>query len=237
MEMSKRTCFLKALFVLLPLVVAGSSLSAVQSQPAGKEEHTVKTEAINAAKAKAHLESEVKTNKKTKKMQEHLQGKGFKPANGEKDFFAQKTNYIDAKGQDVQIEVYVQNFVKGKSKNKVAQGQVVVTKKGTPRTTYDFYLDAVDGDFQGNIEEYYIDDATNTVKKANSWWSCVKAKIQNKCSTTCVGALVTCIGAPDWSSYLLCVSLKCGSCWLKWTACCTCNCSWSCEWACGCCKR
>jgi len=58
--------------------------------------------------------------------------------------------------------------------------------------------------------------------------------VRNKCASSCLSSLTTCLGA--FPVYLKCVIVKCGGCAVKCGACAACNCGFWCKWATGCCK-
>jgi len=58
--------------------------------------------------------------------------------------------------------------------------------------------------------------------------------VRNKCASSCLGSLTTCVGV--FPVYVKCVVVKCGGCAVKCGACAACNCGFWCKWATGCCK-
>jgi hypothetical protein len=116
----------------------------------------------------------------------------------------------------------------------IAQVEVV---SGGRSEVYSFALIAPEGDFE-NAEEYQVAETGEvlSVVAANSWWSCTKARVKDKCGSACLDALVSCPKS-SWVAYLGCLAVKCGGCFLKAGACCGCNCKWWCKWATGCCHR
>lgn len=140
----------------------------------------------------------------------------------------------DEEGQPVQeleFELLFREFEKPDSQDSAAVVTVTLTA-GQSTEEYNMLLVASAGNF-AQAREFTMEN--DQLVRANSWWTAVRDCLINKCGASCVGSLVTCSGT--WSAYLLCLAARCGGCWIKCTACATCNCKWWCKWGVGCCRR
>lgn len=133
--------------------------------------------------------------------------------------------------QEVEFELLVRSFGRAGSKDEAAVATVTITA-GANRDTYEMLLEAPGGNFAKALE-FKVE--RGQVIPAKSWWTATKTCIRNKCTSVCVGALLTCGGT--WAAYLGCVALRCGGCWVRCAACASCDCRWWCKWAAGCCNR
>ena len=168
-----------------------------------------------------------------------LVSKGFSAQTGAANVWGQRETYrTTSKGQrmDETYTLRVQDYAKPGSKDAAAIAQVEVVAGGRSEV-YSFSLIAPEGNFE-MAEEYQVGETGGivSVTKANSWWSCTKQRIKDKCGSACLSALTTC-PTSSWVAYLGCLAVKCGGCFLKAGACCGCNCKWWCKWATGCCHR
>jgi hypothetical protein len=161
-----------------------------------------------------------------------LTAESYKPVPHGPNAYAGWTNsYKSSDGKTATFELTLQSYKKPGSKDAAAVG-VVSVKSGRNSLAYRFVLVAPGGDFEKAVE--FKVGRANKVVMANSWWSCWKSCLRNRCSSACLGALATCSGS--WAAYFWCVVARCGGCVLGCSACCGCDCSWWCRWAVRCCN-
>jgi len=176
-----------------------------------------------------------KVDNEIKAIDAHLMGKGFSAQNqkGKKNFWGFRETYESQQSQDkkgkkgklkVIFTTQLQNYSKQGSNDAVALGQVTVTA-GENTETYSFFLLAPNGNLEA-MEEYKVDQNLN-ISRANSWWSCVKHSIKERCKS-CPRALAICLGTMNVVAYVSCVAVTCGWCVTSCMVCCTCNCRWYC---------
>ncbi len=213
----------------------GRGLSATTT-PADENKPT-KTQKLNSADVAKQFDQMRQTNNKVKAADDFLKQRGFSAKTGADDAMGESDTFKgkDDKGneQETTTTLKAQNYQKKGSKDAAAIAQIDVVA-GRETRSYSFVLIAPDGDIN-KAEEYAVEESGGKaqVGKANSWWSCTKARTQN-CGSTCVSALTSCWNG-SWVYYLGCLAVKCGWCYLKAAACCGCDCSWWCRWAVGCC--
>jgi hypothetical protein len=178
-----------------------------------------------------------------KKLQDEAKKKGYSAKDTAEETFAfrattrasgpvkapERAGAAAAAVQDVEVELVGQSMTKGRN-----QGAVVTctVKAGANEETYDFLLEAPNGQFERATESTIVG---NKVVAANSWWSAWVGCLRSRCASTCLSALWQCSGT--WTAYFWCVVGRCGGCVLRCAACATCDCSWWCRWATGCCDR
>lgn len=193
-----------------------------------------KSEVLKAKVVAKKFDALLKVDEGIKALDTHLIGKGFLAQKEVKNFWGRQEIYKD-KDKKLTYTVYLQDYIKKDSRDVVALGHVTL-RVGDRSETYSFYLLAPNGNFE-EMEEYQITKKLD-ILRANSWWSCVKARIKKKCPTVCLSALVTCLPtAVTVVGYVVCVAATCGRCALGSIACCSCDCGWTCSWAVGCCDR
>lgn len=178
-----------------------------------------------------HFKSLAKKDAKGKVLHGHLEEKGFKAVAGDKGVFGFTNTYRSTDGKSTTIDCRVQSY--NKTGGDTAAMVVVTASSGKNTEEYKCILVAPKGNID-KASEFKL-DARSRVVRAHSWWSCVKKYLKSKCATACITALVTCKG--DFVTYLACVAGLCGGCFLKYSACCSCNCKFWCKWAVGCCKK
>ena len=168
-----------------------------------------------------------------------LKNKGFVAQTKENNFWGVRETYKSKPKGGIEIEetysLQVRDYANPNSKDAAAVGRITVTASGRSEV-YSFALIAPEGNFS-RAEEYKVGEIAGKlqVAKANSWWSCLKQRLKDKCLSPCVTSLVSCGGSGSWAAYLACVAKECGGCFAKQAACCACNCKWWCKWATGCC--
>jgi hypothetical protein len=179
----------------------------------------------------------IKTNDEVKTLAGHLNSKGFVAQRESRNFYGISETYKDAiSKKQVTYKFQFQDFRNPNSKDLIALCHLSASS-GKEIETYTFYLIAPNGDFD-QMQEYFIDKRLN-ILQANSWWSCTKKRISNKCPGACLTAFITCVpaGASSVVGYLVCVVSNCAGCLIKAGACCACDCRWYCKWATGCCDK
>jgi hypothetical protein len=190
----------------------------------GQEAEPKNVKDIAAAQVKAKLNPAAG---KSSALDRALKAKGHAL---QKDKVIGKEWEYEQNGKKVKESLYLQDYKKaGKSG---VLGKVVI-ESGNERNEYDFYIESSDKN-PDEREEFYV-DKDNKVQKTHSWWTCVRAGLIS-CSTGCASGLTSCWNG-SWVNYLTCLAGKCGFCYLKRTACCSCNCGTFCKWATGCCRQ
>lgn len=180
---------------------------------------------------------------KLKKLDDEAKKRGYKKATGPRAEFGLRHTFKAGKPvpppagtpgqpvQEVEVEISLSTLEKPNSEDQAAIGTVRVTA-GKNTEEYDMLLEALDGDFE-DVRESKVEN--DKVVPANSWWTAARSCVIGKCGSVCIGALTVCRGT--WAAYLLCVAAACGGCWVRCSACATCNCRWWCKWAAGCCRQ
>ena len=189
--------------------------------------------ALNASQVKAKFDElkaskneNDKAAKKTKKISNSLEGKGFKAENG---YFGNEST-IEREGATLTNTIYVQDYKKGNTSG--ALGIVSITD-GKNEESYTFSLEKKGNNFN-DVEEYYVNEKLEVVK-ANSWYTCLSKTLQAKCGSTLGLKLLTTCWVSSWTSFLNCIKQTfCGAIALS---CCSCDCSWWCKTVAGCCDR
>jgi hypothetical protein len=133
--------------------------------------------------------------------------------------------------QELQFELSIRALEKGDSEDQAAIATATITA-GQYTEELDLMLEARGGNF-ARAREFKVEN--DRLVPANSWWTAARSCVLSGCSSVCVGSLISCSGT--WAAYLLCVAAACGGCWVRCTACATCNCRWWCRWATGCCHQ
>jgi len=221
-------------FLLNPTLLLAQTESGKELVPLATELKPIKSEVLKSTALSTYFKKLLQVDHEIKALDSHLKTQGFAAQKAAKNFYGIRETY-QQEGKKVTYTVRLQDYTKQGSKDAAAIGQVTV-KAGDRSQTYSFYLFAPNGNFEA-MEEFQVDKKLNIIK-ANSWWSCVKRYIRNKCASACINALVSCApGASTVVGYVLCVAAKCGGCVLKSLVCCGCDCSWWCKWAVGCCDR
>jgi hypothetical protein len=199
------------------------------------------TEIIDHPAAQRRFKEHLTNRPDLKKLQDEAKKRGFQPKDTAQETFAfrltaEATGPVRAPArlrgepvQDLEVELVGQSVTKGRN-----QGAVVTctVKAGGNEETYDFYLEAPNGQFE-RASEWAIEDGK--VVEASSWWSAWVGCLRSKCASSCLSALWQCTGT--WTAYFWCVVAKCGGCVTRCAACSSCDCSWWCRWAAGCCDR
>ena len=202
------------------------------------------TEILDAPTAARGLENRLgQAQGKLKKLDDEARRRGYKPATGPKAEVGIRQKYRADKPvqpgqgdqgqpvQEVDFELSLRALEKSNSQDQASIATVRITA-GQTTQEYAMLLEAPGGNF-AQAREYKVEN--DQVVAANSWWTATRSCVVGSCTSVCVGALVTCSGT--WAAYLLCLAVACGGCWVKCTACATCNCSWWCRWAAGCCRQ
>jgi hypothetical protein len=201
------------------------------------------TEILDHAAAHKRFKEHLTKRPDLKKLQDEAKKRGYQLKDTAEETFAFRTT-AKASGpvkapvgaaaaaapvQDVEVELVGQSVTKGRN-----QGAVVTctVKAGKQEVSYDFYLEAPNGQFE-RATEWTIEGGK--VVEARSWWSAWVGCLRSRCASACLSALWQCTGT--WTAYFWCVVGKCGGCVLRCAACSTCDCSWWCRWAVGCCDR
>ena len=223
---------------LLAVAIAQPPTGRGQSATTPSDElKPVKSEKIKSDDVAKEFAARRNTDNKIKAADDFLKQKGFSAKTNAEDAMGQRDTYKgkDDKGNDQETTytLKAQNYEKKGSKDAVAVAEVEVVS-GQEKRTYSFVLIAPDGDLN-KAEEYAVEESGGkaSVGKAHSWWSCTRAKASN-CGSACITALTACWNG-NWVTYLGCLAVRCGWCYLKAAACCACDCSWWCRWAAGCC--
>jgi hypothetical protein len=221
---------------------ADIALSQADAEPS-TELNLIKSEVISKSSLSADFANLKRSDKSIALAGDFLVQKGFEAQTKDENFFGLKETYsVKSKttGEETQetFTLMVQDYRSKSSKDVGAVARVSVVA-GNQKQDYTFNLIAPEGNFD-KATEYQVAIAQKgpgklEVVKANSWWSCVKQKIKEKCVGPCITSLTTCSGT--WTAYFACVAARCGSCLVKQAACCACDCSWWCKWAVGCCDR
>jgi hypothetical protein len=199
---------------ILDDAAVGQTLEAALAQPAGKLKK-LQDEAkkrgyreVKGAGGKAAVRDRVKSNKPVK------------PPAGQ----------TGAPVSEVTFEMALQALDKPNSQDQAAIALVTITADNGDTQQYEMLLEAPGGDFAKARESMVERDQ---VVAANSWWTAARSCVLSRCTSVCIGALVTCTGT--WAAYLLCLATRCGVCWARCAGCASCDCSWWCRWATGCC--
>ncbi|MGE5343840.1 MAG: hypothetical protein ACM3SY_20410 [Candidatus Omnitrophota bacterium] len=232
--MSKKNVLLKSLvigffciFLVAPIILAQES-----DQKTGKVD--IQNKNLGTAILKSKMSNLTKTDEEMKALHDKLTQLGYEPLTSRTNYFGQENVLRDRlNNKSLKHSIIVQDYSKKDSKDSAALIQITLSGEGRSEY-YSFYLIAPQGDFK-NAEEYRADPISLGVTKANSWWSCVQSRL-GECGATCLGSLLTCPKA-NWAGYLACVAVRCGGCYTRIAACCTCNCSWWCKWGAGCCQQ
>jgi hypothetical protein len=214
----------------------------VDPNPGGQPEEEVEVEQsdpIDTMEVSNEI-AKIKQGKKGKALHDHLDNRGFKASGtAKKDLYGQRTRYKDPDKPNVKHThtIVLQNYQQEGSSDAGALASVTITTTGggpPQTTTYDFALIAEDGNPDMTTELTATEEGT--VVEANSWYSCLRTRITQKCGGACITALGTC-WATTWAGYLECLAISCGGCLVACTGCCSCDCSWWCRWGVGCCDR
>ena len=173
----------------------------------------------------------------------HLRKRGFRKQRGKANFWGIRNTYED-KGNKASFTLTVQDYIKQKSKDAAAIGQMTVS--ASDRTVvYTFDLIAPKGDFK-RAREYHVGENLK-VSETNSWWSCVLLHLArslgssvNMCYSEC-SKIASAGGIFTWCLFLPCFTTCIGTIapflFPNVSACCACNCQWWCAWATGCCRQ
>ena len=199
------------------------------------------TEVIDRAEGHKKFKDHLAKRPDLKKLQDEAKKRGYQVKDTAEETFAFRVT-TKASGpvrsprrapgasvQEVEVELVGQSVTKGRNQGAVATCTV---KGGGQEETYDFYLEAPNGQFE-RAAEWTVEDGK--VVEAQSWWSAWIGCLRSRCASACLSALWQCTGT--WAAYFWCVVARCGGCVLRCAACSTCDCSWWCSWAAGCCDR
>lgn len=139
----------------------------------------------------------------------------------------------DPRGNEVVTTLYLQEYnPTGSSSDKVSIAHVTI-KSGEHKETHSFALIAPGGNFDEVAEYKFVD---GQIERTHSWWSCLRAKLVDCACSDCKQAMISC-DQSSWWGQVWCVVWRCGGCWAKAVACCTCNDRWWCNWAVGSCRQ
>lgn len=224
------------IFSLICLLFLSFTGSAGFSQSEKEPEIVVEKSVILQAPEVEKIVTETsKTNKPYSLLKSDLTKQGFTPVKTTPAYLG-RIDQFKVKDKSYKHEVYVQDFVKKGSKDTAGLCRIVISS-GNDREEYSFYLVAKDGDLK-NILEFRVNPQGQIIK-ANSWWSCTKDRVKEKCASACLTAFITCIpfNAGSLAGYIACVISSCAQCVIKASACCACNCKGWCKWAVSCCHR
>jgi len=219
------------IFLVLIITCLNSSILLSQNQDSVKFVQSAKVSLINATKSFKNINLLLKNDLEVQTLAKELIKRGFSENMNKsiKTNVGIELNYPGLLGK-VSNVLYVKDYI-SKTNENAALCQVRVSS-GDRSEVYSFILISKDVKFQ-NVQEFYVDDQLQ-IQKANSWWSCMRGKLNN-CTAPCAAAIVGCSGT--WAAYLACVAVGCGSCYTYYAACCGCNCKYWCKWSVGCCRR
>jgi hypothetical protein len=201
-------------------------------------------EILDAQAAAKGLEKRLKDPKgRLKRLEEEATRRGYRKIAGPRAEFGLRQKFKanrpirpprgeqGAAVQELEFEFSLRALEIPDSEDQAAIASVTITA-GKNTEEYEMLLESVGNDFE-EIREFMIEN--DQVVAANSWWTAARSCVIGKCGSVCIGSLVACSGT--WAAYLICVAAACGGCWLKCSACATCNCRWWCRWATGCCSH
>lgn len=213
---------------MISFVVLSMTTVSLAQDTEGKVKNN-KTLAASEVKSKIEAKMADRNDNAVKKISKSLQSKGYKAENG---FFGNESSF-ELDGATVTQTILIQDYKKGNTAG--AMGMITISD-GKNQDAYTFSLEKT-GNSATDVAEYYV-DSKGEVVKANSWYTCLRSKLNALCGGTV--HFDNCWSAySSWTSFAKCImGIVCGVLsGPKAFACCSCDCSWWCKWAAGCCDR